>query len=288
MKYKAVYLVVFTYLFVLSSGCAGRSDKEVLARIDQKSTITLNDFNTRIAKLPKRYQDVINKNKRAFLNELVVDVLLHNEALNKKLDQDKDVESVFEEAKKKILIARLLKDEVEDKTSVREEEITRYYTHNKEKFETPEVRRASHILVKTKEDANDILVELSNGRNFEDLARARSVDPTSKTGGDIGYFAKGQLVPEIEDICFNMDVGEISGVVKTKFGYHIIKLTETKEPRIKELEEVRDSIEQSLRRIKKKEHFAEFVDGLKEKSKITINTDLLDSISEKESTETAP
>lgn len=261
------------------SGCVGRSDKDVLARIDRKHTITLAGFNERISKLPKRYQDVINKNKKEFLDEVIVDTLLYNEAVRKKLDRDDDVKKVIREAEKKILIARLLNEEVEEKIIVNEKDIAAYYNANKEKFATPEALRASHILVKREEEARDILVELSNNRNFEDLARGRSIDPTSKIGGDIGYFTRHQLVPEIEEICFNMQVGEISGIVKTKFGYHIIKLTERKPPRVKELAEVRDAIEETLKRLKKKVLFNEFVTALKEKAQITINNNLLETIS---------
>ena len=261
------------------SGCSGPSDKDVLARIDRKHTITLAGFTERISKLPKRYQDVINKNKKEFLDEIIIDTLLYNEAVRKKLDRDDDVKKVIREAEKKILIARLLNDEVEEKIIVNEKDISAYYDANKEKFATPEALRASHILVKTEEEAGDILVELSNNRNFEDLARGRSMDPTSKIGGDIGYFTRHQLVPEIEEVCFNMQVGEISGIVKTKFGYHIIKLTERAPPRVKELAEVRDAIEETLKRLKKKVLFNEFVTALKEKAQITVNNNLLETIS---------
>jgi len=266
-------------LLLMLSGCSGPSDKDVLARIDRKHTITLAGFTERISKLPKRYQDVINKNKKEFLDEVIIDTLLYNEAVRKKLDRDDDVKKVIREAEKKILIARLLNDEVEEKIIVNEKDISAYYNANKEKFATPEALRASHILVKTEEEAGDILVELSNNRNFEDLARGRSMDPTSKIGGDIGYFTRHQLVPEIEEVCFNMQVGEISGIVKTKFGYHIIKLTERAPPRVKELAEVRDAIEETLKRLKKKVLFNEFVTALKEKAQITVNNNLLETIS---------
>ena len=288
MKFKAALLVLLAYMFSMASGCAPRGDKEVLATIDEKDTVTLKDFNDRIAKLPQRYQDIINKNKKEFLDELIIDTLLYNEAKVKKLDRDKEVKRVMEEARKKILIARLLQDEVNAKVEVTEEEITQYYNENTDKFTTPAVLRASHILVKNEKDAKDILVELSNGRNFEDLARARSVDPTSKLGGDIGYFAKGQLVPEFEDVCFNMKTGEISGIVETKFGYHIIKLTERKEPQVKSLQEVHDAIEQSIMRFKQKNVFSEFIEKLKQGSKITVNNGLLERISKEEKPEENP
>ena len=204
------------------------------------------------------------------------------EAVNKKVDKKEDVKRLVNEARRKIMIVQLLRDEVNDQADVNDEEIQNYYNENKEKFTTPEVLRASHVLLKTEEEAKDILVGLSNGRNFEDLARARSIDPTSKIAGDIGYFTRNQLVPEVEEACFSMQPGEISGIVKSKFGYHIIKLTERKEPELKSFEEVKDVIKQSLGRHKNKVRFNELVETLREKSEIVINNDLLESISEEE------
>ena len=100
--------------------------------------------------------------------------------------------------------------------------------------------------------------------------------------GDIGYFTRGQLVPEIEEACFDMQVDETSDVVKTKFGYHVIKLTERREPHVKELVEVRDAIKQSLERLKKRVLFNQYVVKLKEKAKISINNKLLNDISKGE------
>ena len=224
---KNRFYVLFAMFFLVSlAGCTGKGGKQVLARIDQKDVITVQDFTDRISKLPQRYQDLANSNKRQFLDELIVDVLLYNEAERKGLERDPEVNKIFEEAKRKILIARLLKDEIDDEVTVTDVEIQDYYNASRDKFMMPEVLRASHILVKTKKEADDILVELSNGRSFEDLARSRSVDPTAKVGGDIGYFTRQQLVPEIEEAAFKMNEGEISGVIKTKFGYHVVKLTE--------------------------------------------------------------
>lgn len=287
MKKGLYQVLLLTCLVTMLGGCGGNK-KNVLARIDKKHTITLESFNNRIAKLPQRYKDVIEKNKKAFLNEIIIDELLYNEALRKGLDKDKEVKEIVEEANKKILIARLLKDEVDDEIIISEEEIQEFYNANREKFGVPEVRRASHILVATEEEAQNVLKELAAGKNFEDLARERSIDPTAKVGGDIGYFTRKQLTPEIEAVAFDMDIDETSGVVKTKFGYHVIKLTEKRAPRAKELTEVRDAVVQSLRRIKKRAHFNDYTTKLKEKSIIYINDKLLEDISEIRTPETKP
>lgn len=264
-------------LISVTAGCGQQKEGEILASIDSRHEITLEDFNARIAKLPERYQETVNQNKRQFLDELIVDRLLYDEALKKNLDRDREVLEVVEEARKKILIARLLKEDVEDLVTIDESEMEAFYNANRESFNVPEVLRASHILVKTEGEANEIVAELKKGANFEELARKRSIDPTAKIGGDVGYFTENQLVPEFEEICFSLQPGELSEVVKTKFGYHVIMLTERKEPHVKDLSEVRDVVEQAIKRQKKAIRFNEYVERLKEESKITINDSLLET-----------
>ena len=88
--------------------------------------------------------------------------------------------------------------------------------------------RASHILVSTQEEASHIVKELKAGKDFGDLARKYSSCPSGRSGGDLGFFGKGQMVKEFEDAAFGMKPGEVSAPVKTQFGFHIIKVTEKK------------------------------------------------------------
>lgn len=89
--------------------------------------------------------------------------------------------------------------------------------------------KASHILVSSLEEANKVISELKNGKEFGELARKYSICPSGKQGGDLGFFSKGQMVKEFEDATFSLEVGGVSGPVKTQFGYHIIKVTEKKQ-----------------------------------------------------------
>ncbi|MDG6220326.1 MAG: peptidyl-prolyl cis-trans isomerase [Candidatus Thermoplasmatota archaeon] len=88
--------------------------------------------------------------------------------------------------------------------------------------------RASHILVKTEQKANELHQKLMAGEDFAKLAKLNSDCPSSRNGGDLGLFGKGQMVPEFEKAAFSLEIGQISKPVKTQFGWHLIKVTEKK------------------------------------------------------------
>jgi peptidyl-prolyl cis-trans isomerase C len=83
--------------------------------------------------------------------------------------------------------------------------------------------KASHILVQQEFEVNDLLKKIEEGKSFEDLAKDFSLCPSGKEGGTLGFFSKGQMVKPFEDAAFSLEVGEVSGAVKTQFGYHLIK-----------------------------------------------------------------
>jgi len=122
-----------------------------------------------------------------------------------------------------------------------EEDISTYFDENRQQYETEERIQASHILVETQEEAQQILEELSSGSDFRIIARERSIDPGSgPAGGDLGWFGRGQMVAPFEQAALALEVGEISGIVETDFGYHIILLTGHEEESRPELAEVAD------------------------------------------------
>ena len=84
---------------------------------------------------------------------------------------------------------------------------------------------ASHILVKSKQEAEDLKVLIDSGRPFEQIAEAHSLCPSGKDGGDLGWFGKGMMVKPFEEACFSMEVGQVSAPIQTQFGFHLIKLT---------------------------------------------------------------
>lgn len=89
--------------------------------------------------------------------------------------------------------------------------------------------RASHILVKTLDEANKLLEEIQNGADFAELATKHSLCPSGRNGGDLGFFGKGMMVKPFEDAAFSMEVGEVSAPVETQFGWHLVKLLDKKD-----------------------------------------------------------
>jgi len=131
---------------------------------------------------------------------------------------------------------------------VTDEQIAAYYNEHTADFESPEMVKASHILVETEADAQAALDRIRAGADFADVAAAVSMDPmTAQNGGDLGFFAEGEMVPEFGDAAFALKTGEISGIVKTDYGYHIIQVTDRAEPHHASFEEVSGVIERLLR-----------------------------------------
>ncbi|WP_152394110.1 peptidylprolyl isomerase [Paenibacillus guangzhouensis] len=160
------------------------------------------------------------------------------------------------------------------KVSVTDQEVKDYYEANKASMSTPEQVRASHILVKTKEEADAIEKELKGGADFATLAKEKSTDTGSKAnGGDLNFFGKGQMVPEFEEAAFKLKVGEISEPVKSDYGYHIIKVTEKKEAINPTLDDKKVEIKEQLTKQKISEMSSEYIQGLRDKAKITNTLD---------------
>ncbi len=113
-------------------------------------------------------------------------------------------------------------------------------------FEPIKEFNASHILVATEDDANAVIEELEGGADFAELAAEKSTGPSAGNGGSLGWFAPGTMVPAFEEVAMAMDVGAVSEPVETQFGWHVIKLNETRLPEAPALDDVRADLQQAL------------------------------------------
>ncbi len=171
-------------------------------------------------------------------------------------------------------------DKFGEQTTVEPSEVKAFYEDNPEQFEQPEQVRASHILIKLSEEATeedkqaakeklmDAKERIENGEEFSEVAREVSEGPSSKRGGDLNYFGRGQMVPEFEEAVFNMEVGELSEIVETSFGYHLIKKTDAKEAMTVPFEEVEQDIKTHLERTKLQEAKKAFLEEKKQNADI--------------------
>ncbi len=271
---KKIWLLM---VVLLLGGCASKPvDKsKVLARFDG-TTITENDFLKKMRALPKTLQSIISTRKKDLLDDMTAEHFLLREAERRGLDKEPDVRDLLKTAHHKILIAKLVEKEVDEKIRVEPEEVAKYYDFHQEEFMTPVILRASHILLKTEEEALAVKTALDAGADFEETARQKSTDATAIRGGDLGFFQKGQFVPEFEVAVFQMTKGQISGPVKTPLGYHLIKLSDRMEPRLREFRAVKNIVEERLLREKRSKAFRDFVEKLKGNAKIDIDEKALD------------
>lgn len=247
------------------------SKDNILAVVGGKN-ITQNDVDSLLKSLDPQTAMQFNSEeaKKGLVQQLVYQELFYLDAMDNGLDKEdefiKELDKVKANYLKQYAVSKLFKNIV-----VSDEELLEMYNQNMEHFSTPDSVRASHILVDSENEAKEILGEISGGLSFEDAAQKYSKCPSKNEGGDLGYFAKGQMVPEFEDASFKLDIGDLSEPVKTQFGYHLIKVVGKKEKSSKAFEDVREQLLQDLIMNKQEQVYFVKVDELKNKFEVKIS-----------------
>ena len=199
------------------------------------------------------------------------------------IDRKLSLDQMKADARRDIAISKLIEGEIASKVALKPSQVEDFYKNNPEQFQQPEQVRASHILITVPENADatakaqakakaqKVLNDVKAGKDFAALAREHSQDPGSKVnGGDLGFFAQGQMVGPFNDVAFSLKPGATSDLVETQFGFHIIRVAERKPARTVPLEEVRTRLEQYLQNQNRETEADAFVKSLRSKAKVEI------------------
>ena len=199
----------------------------------------------------------------------------------KALDQMKLSESdIKSQIEKDMAIRELIDKQVAQKVVITDAQTKSYYDENPNMFEQPEQVKASHILIKVETDASEtdkakarieivkIQKKLQNGEDFATLAKEFSQGPSSAKGGDLGFFRRGQMVKPFEDAAFALKPNEVSDVVETRFGYHLIKVTERKTAQTIAYADVKDRLSQHLKKQEVEKEAGQYIDKLRQEAEI--------------------
>lgn len=288
------YRVVFVALTVLCLGLAplacgggGEDETEPASRIEGDSEVvatygdkqlTLEEFTIEADKLPPQVKPMLSSpdRRRQYLENLIVSRLLVEDARSKGLNEQEDIRKQVKEMENRLLLQKVYKD-LQAAVTVTDEDVAAEYNANPEAYSTAEIR-TSHILVEDPATAREVLAKVEkNPDAFADLAKQYSKDTaTAAKGGDLGFFGRGRMVPDFEEAAFALETpGEISEIVKSPFGYHIIKLTEKKAGETKPLDQVKEQIRLSLLQKRQRESMEAHIDALKTAKGVQINDDVL-------------
>jgi parvulin-like peptidyl-prolyl isomerase len=199
---------------------------------------------------------------------------------HKLADQGMSLEQYQVELRTDLIMDQVIKKEVESKIKITETELRAYYDKNIGRFRTPEKVRASVILLKLKPNSSaererkvrkkmeSILEQSKSGTDFSGLAEKFSQDSLASKGGDLGFFAKKQMLPAFSERAFKLQVGEVSEIFKTKHGFHLLKVTDKKPAVDRSFKEVKESIRSTLIEKKSAQATKAYVQTLKKQASL--------------------
>ena len=187
-----------------------------------------------------------------------------------------------DDARTQIAIGKMMDAEIANAPAVTDAEAKEFYDKNPERFKQPEMVRASHILIMVRDEDGEaakkdarakidaVLKRAKAGEDFAALARENSQDGSAAGGGDLDFFPSEKMVAPFADAAFKLKTGEISDVVTTQFGYHIIKATDRKPASMLPLAEVNEQLKQGLSQQKKQQVAQQFIAQLRQKSRVEV------------------
>jgi len=252
---------------------------DILATVDGKN-ITKQDAEAFVsATAPNAHFSQLNPAQQNMIKERLIEKVLFMELAKKEgIENDPEFKAALEKIKNELFVNVWMKKQL-DSIVISDSEAKEFYEKNKDKFVQKETVHARHILVKDEKTAQEIIDQLKPlkgdalKQKFIELAKAKSTGPSASKGGDLGNFAKGQMVPEFSKAVWALEKGQITlKPVKTQFGYHVIYLEDKKGVQTVPYEKVKDKIIVSLKQQEFAKKVAAMAKELKSKAKIVDNT----------------
>jgi peptidyl-prolyl cis-trans isomerase C len=275
-------------LFIFSSAsalAAEKAKKDVLAKIGTKE-ITKSEVEAYAGLYPEQQQALIKADPRmeeVLVRNLVSIMVVSDVAKKRGLEKDPTIRKQIDIMKNEYLARTYIQKEIIGKIKLTDKDYEAYYNAHKKEFENPEMVRARHILIAVKPNATEeekkaalkkaeeILDKAKKGDDFAKLASEYSDDPGSKAkGGDLGFFTAGSMVGKFEQAAFTLKPGEISPVVETEFGYHIIKVEERKAAEQQPYESVKEQVQAKATQAIQQERLNAFLEKAMKDAKVTF------------------
>jgi peptidyl-prolyl cis-trans isomerase C len=239
---RASALALVAALALATAPLARAEDDPVVAKVNG-TEVRQSDIAMAEEDLGQNGAQMAPDQKRDYLITFYADMLLVAKAAEaKKLGDTDDFKRKLAYARTKLLMEQLLQTEA--KAAVTEEAMRKVYDEAIGQMKKEPEVHARHILVETEDEAKAVLAELKAGKDFAELAKAKSKDPGSQDGGDLGWFTRDQMVPEFSEVAFKLEKGQLSDPVKSQFGWHVIKVEDKREKQPPEYEKVKEQLEQ--------------------------------------------
>lgn len=278
----SVGIVLLTISLLL--GCGKPKEKEMgdkeLLRVNDAS-ISLEEFH-RLSEgqsLEGKMRLLNEKGLRDFLeNYVVTRELLYQEAKKKGFEKNPEILTKVENFERMMLIDALMEEMLKGKTEVSETEIQQYYKENQDRFTEPLEIKIRHIYVTSEPALKEVLMRLSQKEDFSKLASIYNMDKSKEDGGNLGWIKRGQLAPsfaQFEEAAFSLkNRREVSEVVQTGLGFHLIQLDDKRGTAIRPYDKVKEGIRFFLQTKKRQDTYLQYVKDLKSKAKIVVNEKL--------------
>ena len=217
------------------------------------------------------------------IRDLIAKNNISQEEFRKRLAQEGTTFSSYrKEIRDQLMRIKLIRRDIKSKVAVTEEEIGEYYQKHRGDYEGKETIRIKQVLLllpkeddpaakeKLRAAAEGIHGRLVNGEPFDGLAARHSEGPAAAAGGDIGFIERGMIIPEVEEVAFGLPLRQISGVIESAVGFHIVQVIDRRGAGIKAIETVREEIREKIERDKMEQKFGEWLEALRKKSHIEI------------------